>query len=131
DHVPYESLSALAEGLERGTISTVLCLGTNPAYHAPGALGLADKLGKAKLLIHAGTHHDETAQLAHWHLPMSHYLEAWGDLEAIDGTISIQQPLIAPLHDTRSALEILSMLLPHQDPATGQWALSTVEKPGD
>jgi Fe-S-cluster-containing dehydrogenase component len=131
DTVPYEGLAALAQGLENGSITTVLCLGTNPAYHAPGAFGLADKLGKARLLIHAGTHRDETGQLAHWHLPMSYYLESWGDLEALDGTTSIQQPLIAPLHDTRSALEILSMLIPHEDAASGQWALSTVEKPGD
>jgi Fe-S-cluster-containing dehydrogenase component len=131
DTVPYASLAELAQGLETGTIHTVLCLGANPAYDAPGILGMAEKLGKAKLLIHAGIHLDETGQLAHWHLPMSHYLEAWGDLEAIDGTTSIQQPLIAPLYETRSALEILAMIIPHQDPASGGWALSTVEKPGD
>ncbi|MFO7566319.1 MAG: 4Fe-4S dicluster domain-containing protein, partial [Enhygromyxa sp.] len=131
DNVPYESLAQLAEGLDKGTITTVMCLGSNPAYEAPGALAMAEKLGKAKLLIHAGTHLDETGQIAHWHLPMSHYLEAWGDLEAIDGAVSIQQPLIAPIHDTRSALEILAMLIPHQDAASGEWALSSVEKPGD
>src|SRR5690606_26032840 len=81
DQVPFETLAQLAEGLDKGTITTVLCLGSNPAYEAPGALAMVDKLAKAKLLIHAGTHLDETGQLAHWHLPMSHYLEAWGDLE--------------------------------------------------
>ncbi|PRQ04948.1 4Fe-4S dicluster domain-containing protein [Enhygromyxa salina] len=131
DTVPYVDLAELAAGLEAKTIHTVLCLGTNPVYDAPGQLGMADKLATAKLLIHAGTYHDETAQVAHWHLPLSHFLEAWGDLEAIDGTVSIQQPLIAPLHDTRSALEILAMFVPHQDAASGEWALSTVEKPGD
>jgi Fe-S-cluster-containing dehydrogenase component len=131
DNVPYASLSELAGGLEAGTIHTVLCLDTNPAYDAPGVLGMPEKLGKAQLLIHAGLHLDETGQLAHWHLPMSHYLEAWGDLEAIDGTTSIQQPLIAPLYDTRSALEILAMVIPHQDPASGGWALSTEQKSGD
>jgi Fe-S-cluster-containing dehydrogenase component len=131
DNVPYAMLADLAAGLEDGTLHTVVCLGTNPAYDAPGRLAMADKLGKAKLLVHAGLHVDETGQLAHWHLPLSHYLEAWGDLEAIDGTISIQQPLIAPLYESRSALEILSMLIPHQDPVSGGWALSTVEKPGD
>lgn len=131
DTVPYAGLAELAAGLEAKTLHTVLCLGTNPVYDAPGKLGLGDKLATAKLLVHAGTHLDETGQIAHWHLPLSHYLEAWGDLEAIDGTTSIQQPLIAPLHDTRSALEILSMLVPHKDAASGEWALSTVEKPGD
>src|SRR4030095_9086339 len=48
---------------------------------------------------------------ATWHLPASHYLEAWGDLEASDGTVSIQQPLLAPLYDTISALQLLSRML--------------------
>ena len=131
DKVPYGTLAELAAGLEGGTIHTVVCLETNPVYEAPGALGMADKLGMAKLVVHAGSHHDETGQMAHWHLPTSHYLESWGDLEASDGTISIQQPLIAPLYDTRSALEILSLLIPEQDAASGEWAMSPVAKDGD
>ncbi|NVB36527.1 4Fe-4S dicluster domain-containing protein [Pseudenhygromyxa sp. WMMC2535] len=128
DTVPYGDLSELAAGLEDGSITTVLCLGTNPVYDAPGSLEIDKKLAKAKLLIHAGTHRDETGQVAHWHLPLSHYLEAWGDLEAMDGTVSIQQPLIAPLHDSRSAIEILAMLVPTEK--DGEWTFSARERTG-
>jgi Fe-S-cluster-containing dehydrogenase component len=128
DHVPYASLVELAQGLEDKTITHVVCLGSNPAYEAPGALGMAAKLQKAQLLVHAGYHRDETGRLAHWHLPLSHYLEAWGDLEAFDGTTSIVQPLIAPLFDTRSEIEILAMLLPRKEGA--EWTFSPVEQPG-
>jgi len=129
--VPYASLAELATDLQEGKTHTVICLDTNPVYDAPGTLAMAEKLGMAKLLIHAGSYHDETGQIAHWHLPLSHYLESWGDLEASDGSVSIQQPLIEPLHDTRSALEILSMLIPEQDAASGEWALSRADKHGD
>jgi molybdopterin-containing oxidoreductase family iron-sulfur binding subunit len=108
DAVATESLVDLAEGLEKGDLKTVICLGTNPVYDAPGSLGMADKLSKARLLIHCGLHRDETGQVAHWHLPTSHFLEAWGDLEASDGTSTIQQPLIAPLYKTPSLLEVLA-----------------------
>ena len=37
-------------------------------------------------------------QLSHWHVPEAHYLESWGDARAFDGTVSIVQPLIAPLY---------------------------------
>ena len=39
-------------------------------------------------------------------LPETHYLETWGDARAFDGTVTIQQPLIQPLYDGRSAYEI-------------------------
>ena len=40
--------------------------------------------------------------LCSWHLPRTHFLEAWGDARAHDGTLSVVQPLIAPLNDVES-----------------------------
>ncbi|MEX1367272.1 MAG: Fe-S-cluster-containing hydrogenase [Nannocystaceae bacterium] len=95
--------------LAEADVQAVLCLGTNPAYDTPKALGLADKLAGLQT-IHFGLYRDETAQIAKWHIPVSHWLEAWGDLQALDGTVSIQQPLIAPLHDTWSMTEWLGFV---------------------
>jgi Fe-S-cluster-containing dehydrogenase component len=83
---------------------TVICLDTNPAHSTPGQLQLAQKLA-AVTTIHLGHYRDETGQLAKFHLPLSHWLEAWGDVRGADGTVTIQQPLIAPLFDTYSAIE--------------------------
>ena len=49
--------------------------------------------------IHYGLYDDETAELSHWHVPATHYLESWSDARAYDGTATILQPLIAPLYD--------------------------------
>ena len=43
-------------------------------------------------------------EVCQWHLPEAHYLEAWGDARAFDGTVTIQQPLIQPLYNGRSAM---------------------------
>ncbi len=86
----------------------LVVLGANPAYAAPVDLMIAEALDKVPLRIHHGLYLDETAERCHWHLPASHALESWGDLRAADGTVSIVQPLIAPLYNTLSEIEVLA-----------------------
>lgn len=102
----FEPVSALAAATD---IEAVLCFDTNPAYDTPAALGLEAKLAQLTT-VHFGLHRNETAKAAKWHVPVSHWLEAWGDLQGIDGTVAIQQPLIAPLHDTWSLTEWLGLV---------------------
>ncbi|MEM9459911.1 MAG: 4Fe-4S dicluster domain-containing protein [Myxococcota bacterium] len=101
-----EPVAALAEATD---IEAVLCFDTDPAYDTPAVLGLADKLA-GLTTVHFGLYRNKTAALAKWHIPVSHWLEAWGDVQSIDGTVSIQQPLIAPLHDTWSLTEWLGLV---------------------
>ena len=49
--------------------------------------------------------------LSHWHIPETHYLESWSDVRGHDGTVSIVQPLIAPLYNGRSPHEVLGALI--------------------
>jgi molybdopterin-containing oxidoreductase family iron-sulfur binding subunit len=107
----YESIAELAKAAEAGQVETLVVLDSNPAYATPGELGFAAKLGKVKHLINLGMFMDETAALAGWHLPMSHFLEEWSDGLAHDGTAAIGQPLIAPMYETLGMAELLSGLL--------------------
>lgn len=111
-------IAALAKSIDDNRVQTLIVLGANPAYSAAADLQLAAKIKRVPMTVHFGAHADETGALATWHLPASHYLEAWGDTIANDATLAIQQPLIAPLYDTRSEIELLSMLL-GPDGATG------------
>ena len=61
--------------------------------------------------MHLGTHVDETGSLSTWHINKAHYLESWSDARAYDGTISIIQPMIAPMYGGNSAHEVLQTLL--------------------
>ena len=81
---------------------------------------------KAGLTIHLGMYDDETSGLCQWHVPEAHPLETWSDARAYDGTISIIQPLIAPLFAGRSAHEFLAVFTqqPEQssyDAVRGYW----------
>jgi molybdopterin-containing oxidoreductase family iron-sulfur binding subunit len=51
---------------------------------------------------------DETASLAHFVCPDHHYLESWNDAEPAAGVLSLTQPAIQPLTDTRALSESLS-----------------------
>ena len=112
DRPPHAAaIAALAADLEAGKVDTLLVLGANPVFTAPADLDFATRLKKAKTRIHVGLYRDETARRCDWHLPETHYLEAWGDARSWDGTVSVVQPLIRPLHEGRSALELLAGLL--------------------
>jgi molybdopterin-containing oxidoreductase family iron-sulfur binding subunit len=103
-----------------GKMDMLIILGGNPAYDAPADFGFADALKNAKvpLRIHLGLYQNETAELCHWHINETHYLEAWGDTRAYDGTVSIVQPMIAPLYNGKSVYEFMA-LLSGQAEATG------------
>ena len=103
------SLRELVQDMAAGRVNTLLILGANPAYTAPADLDFAGAYGKVGLRIHVGLYQDETAALSHWHIPETHFLEAWSDVRAFDGTAAIIQPLIEPLYGGRSAHEILAL----------------------
>jgi len=104
-------LGSLVQDLSANLVEQLLIIGGNPVYDAPADFGFAEALGKAKTKIRLGLHDDETSLLCEWHLPMAHNLEAWGDARAYDGTLSVIQPLMAPLYDGRSAIEVLSLYI--------------------
>jgi len=109
------SLTSLVQAMHGGTVDTLLILGGNPVYDAPADLDFTGALGKTKTTI-ALTHAvDETARAAVWHIPRAHYLEAWSDSRAADGTLSVVQPLIAPLFGAKSDVELLALLASGDD----------------
>jgi molybdopterin-containing oxidoreductase family iron-sulfur binding subunit len=107
------SISELAADMNAGRVGLLLIIGSNPVSTAPADVKFADGLAKMKdngLIAHLGLYYDETAELCHWHIPEAHYLESWGDVRSFDGTVSLIQPLIAPIYTGRQAIELLAAL---------------------
>jgi Fe-S-cluster-containing dehydrogenase component len=61
--------------------------------------------------VRLGLYDDETSLLCHWHVPAAHFLESWSDARASDGSITVIQPLIAPLYDGKTAHELIATCL--------------------
>lgn len=113
-----ESLSDLVKDLNAGVVELLVIIGGNPVHNSPADLKLTlDLFNKNKNLVrvHLSQYRDETSDLCHWHIPEAHYLESWGDARSYDGTVSIIQPLIEPLYDGKTALELLAVFSEQYD----------------
>ena len=105
------SIGELKARLDGGSVETLVVLGGNPAYDAPADLDWASAQKQAGEVIRLGYYEDETSAGVGWHIPETHYLEAWGDAESADGTRVAVQPLIAPLFGGLSEVEVVARLL--------------------
>jgi hypothetical protein len=103
------ALAELAGKMKTGEISTLIMLGGNPVYNAPSDLEFESALAKVETSIHLSHHRDETSQIANWHINQAHFLESWGDAQYRDGTLSVIQPQIEPLHGGHSVTEVANL----------------------
>jgi len=127
--VHLDSLKSLVADMNAGKVKALFILGGNPVYTAPADFKFADALAKVPFRVQHSYYDDETGGACEWHLPETHYLEAWGDARAYDGTISIQQPLILPLFEGKSYAEVLSAL--RNAPATSEDIVKSHYSTGD
>jgi molybdopterin-containing oxidoreductase family iron-sulfur binding subunit len=97
-------LAKLLHDLRNGQVGALFVDGVNPVAELPEP----PELGRVGLVVSFAGSLDETARQAHYVCPDHHYLESWSDSEPITGLISLTQPAIRPLGDTRAAIESLS-----------------------
>jgi len=117
-----ESLRSLVADLNADRVDLLFVLGANPVYDAPADLDFLTAMKKATTRVRVGHSFDETGRWCQWQVPVSHWLEAWGDVRGHDGSVSVVQPLIEPLYRTRSADQILAAIA--GDPTTSDYDLT-------
>jgi molybdopterin-containing oxidoreductase family iron-sulfur binding subunit len=105
-----ESLQALSDEVSNGRVETLVVTAWNPVYSAPADIDVAAILRKTDS-IYRSMFEDETARHAGWFVPATHELEEWGDARAVDGTVSLRQPLIQPLFGGISTTDLYAALL--------------------
>ena len=100
-------LRALAERMNSGGVSLLMVRGANPAFTLPKSVGFGGAMAKVPFKVSFSSYPDETSELADLILPDHHPLEQWGDAEPVRGTISLQQPTMDPVFDTRATSDVL------------------------
>jgi MoCo/4Fe-4S cofactor protein with predicted Tat translocation signal len=110
-----EALAALTSEMNSGQVSTLFILGGNPVYSAPADLQFAAALAKVGNSVHLGEEEDETAASSKWHVPQAHFLESWSDARALDGIVSIQQPMIDTMYGGKTPAEMVALIIDYKD----------------
>ena len=87
--------------MQSGKIGALIMAGVNPVYSMPNSNEFIKALDKVDLSISFTMKNDETAAHVHYAAATSHYLESWGDAEIRHGELSLIQPVINKLFDTR------------------------------
>ncbi|WP_290663966.1 MULTISPECIES: TAT-variant-translocated molybdopterin oxidoreductase [Ignavibacterium] len=102
-----DEIKELVGKISNGQIAAVIHLDCNPVYHFPSDLNYKNMLGKVPIVVTLTERMNETAQFSNYILPVNHNFESWGDAKNRTGVISLQQPVISPLHNTRQKEAIL------------------------
>jgi molybdopterin-containing oxidoreductase family iron-sulfur binding subunit len=102
-------LATLLQELRDGKVAALLVCDSNPVHDLPDGDRIAEDLKRVPLLVSLAPRLDETARLAQIVCPDHHFLEAWNDAEPVNGLVSLVQPAITPLGETRSVLESLAI----------------------
>jgi molybdopterin-containing oxidoreductase family iron-sulfur binding subunit len=94
-------LGLLVAEMASGSVGTVIVYNANPAYDYVQAEKFAAAFAKVRNRISLAYAPDETSALCNVIAPASHTLESWGDAEPKRGHISVIQPAISTIFNTR------------------------------
>ena len=102
-----EDFEQLVSKMNEGKVAAVIHFDCNPVYHFAPDLGYQKALNKVGIVISLSERESETTNASKLVLPINHNFESWGDAKTRTGVISLQQPVIAPLGNTRQKESIL------------------------
>lgn len=111
-------VAALIDDMQNGKVDVLITAGTNPQFSFPDAFGFqyaVNKVGikgdgtgkKAGIVVALASQMDETAQLADYILPIHTSLEDWGYVAQPGGNVSLMQPSMRQIFDTKSLGDVL------------------------
>jgi molybdopterin-containing oxidoreductase family iron-sulfur binding subunit len=100
-------VAQLMADLKAGKVAALLVAGTDLTQNLPQREELAAAIKKVPLVISFAERADDFGALAHYICPDNHPLESWLDAEPVSGVVSLSQPTLQPLGQTRSILESL------------------------
>jgi MoCo/4Fe-4S cofactor protein with predicted Tat translocation signal len=100
-------VAQLVADMKSGKVKGLITHNVNPVYALANGSDFKEQIGKLKLSVALSDQLDETASATEFALPMSHFLESWGDVSLTAGVYSLVQPTIQPLFNSRQLQDVL------------------------
>jgi anaerobic selenocysteine-containing dehydrogenase/Fe-S-cluster-containing dehydrogenase component len=98
----------LVEQMRAGQIDMLLVDGTvDPAYTLPGGVRFEEAIRNVRTRVSFAAFPDDTSRLCNVILPTHHFLEAWDDYASRPGVVSLVQPAMRPVFNTRQLGDVL------------------------
>lgn len=95
-------MEALANELSSGKVGALLMYNVNPVYDYSDPDKFLTAFSKTDLTVNMTVALNETVGKAKYECPVNHYLESWDDAEIMPGHLSLSQPCINRIFNTRS-----------------------------
>jgi Fe-S-cluster-containing dehydrogenase component len=96
------SMDDLVSDLAAGKVKALLMYNVNPVFDYPGSEKILEGMKNTVLTINMAAALNETVGTAVYECPVHHFLESWDDAEIVPGHLSLSQPCINPLFNTRA-----------------------------
>jgi Fe-S-cluster-containing dehydrogenase component len=96
------SMDDLVSDLVAGKVKALLMYNVNPVFDYPGSEKILEGMKNTVLTINMAAALNETVGTAVYECPVHHFLESWDDAEIVPGHLSLSQPCINPLFNTRA-----------------------------
>ena len=104
---PHAAVRDAAERMAAGKVAMAFVRGADLVHSTSGALKFGDAFAKVPFKVSFSSYPDATTSLCDLVLPDHHSLESWGDAETVKGTLSLQQPVMDPVFNTRATADVL------------------------
>jgi len=96
----------LIQRLKNNQVGVVINFDANPVYDF-AYLDFADAMKRANMVVTLSEQKTETTALSSYVLPVHNDLESWNDFQTRNNLLNLQQPVIAPMYDTRQKESVL------------------------
>ena len=125
------ALAQVIAGINSGEIKGLITHNVDPVYNLHEGAKLAEAIKTLTLSVAMTVQDNATANATQYALPMTHFLESWGDVMMTNGNFGLVQPTIQRLFNSAQFQEVLMRwsdnFTPYHDYLKAYWSTNILE----